>query len=158
MFDFHFAGSNITNYTIAYSRLTHRQLRSDYNTHIKVSECLKNKDCKLSGKPVGKRLRWSKGSVLTFGTQVRGFKPGRSRRIFPKTPTWPWILGNWCRERDVEWRDRRDSQEFCRYRHRWYILQVSLGQRNRVPETPSYWYGQMVRPLCNAVPSMDGSH
>jgi hypothetical protein len=27
------------------------------------------------------RLRWSRGSVLTFGTQVRGFKPGRSRRI-----------------------------------------------------------------------------
>ena len=29
-----------------------------------------------------KRLRWSRGSVLAFGTQVRGFKPGRSRRIF----------------------------------------------------------------------------
>jgi hypothetical protein len=23
-----------------------------------------------------KRLRWSRGSVLAFGTQVRGFKPG----------------------------------------------------------------------------------
>ena len=30
----------------------------------------------------GMRLRWSRGSVLAFGTQVRGFKPGRSRRIF----------------------------------------------------------------------------
>jgi len=29
-----------------------------------------------------KRLRWSRGSVLAFGTQVRGFAPGRSRRIF----------------------------------------------------------------------------
>ena len=29
-----------------------------------------------------KRLRWSRGSVLAFGTQVRGFKPGRSYRIF----------------------------------------------------------------------------
>ena len=29
-----------------------------------------------------KRLRWSSGSVLAFGTQVRGFKPGRRRRIF----------------------------------------------------------------------------
>ena len=29
-----------------------------------------------------KRLRWSRGSVLAFGTQVRGFKPGQSRRIF----------------------------------------------------------------------------
>ena len=28
------------------------------------------------------RLRWSRGSVLAFGTQVRGFKPGRSRRVF----------------------------------------------------------------------------
>ena len=27
------------------------------------------------------RLRWSRGSVLAFGTQVREFKPGRSRRI-----------------------------------------------------------------------------
>jgi len=26
--------------------------------------------------------RWSRGSVLAFGTQVRGFKPGRSHRIF----------------------------------------------------------------------------
>ena len=30
----------------------------------------------------GQRLRWSRGNVLAFGTQVRGFKPGRSRRIF----------------------------------------------------------------------------
>ena len=29
-----------------------------------------------------KRLRWPRGSVLAFGIQVRGFKPGRSRRIF----------------------------------------------------------------------------
>ena len=28
------------------------------------------------------RLRWSRGSVLAFSTQVRGFKPGRSRWIF----------------------------------------------------------------------------
>ena len=28
------------------------------------------------------RLRWSRGSVLAFGTQVRGFKPGRSCRMF----------------------------------------------------------------------------
>jgi hypothetical protein len=28
------------------------------------------------------RLRWSRGSVLAFGTQVRGFKPGRTSRIF----------------------------------------------------------------------------
>jgi hypothetical protein len=29
-----------------------------------------------------KRLRWSRGGVLAFGTKVRGFKPGRSRQIF----------------------------------------------------------------------------
>ena len=28
------------------------------------------------------RLRWSRGSVLAFATQFRGFKPGRSLRIF----------------------------------------------------------------------------
>ena len=28
------------------------------------------------------RLRWSRGIVLAFSTQVRGFKPFRSRRIF----------------------------------------------------------------------------
>ena len=48
-----------------------------------------------------KRLRWSRGSVLAFGTQVRGFKPGRSRRIFRgekilSTPSFgrevkPWV-------------------------------------------------------------------
>ena len=27
-------------------------------------------------------FRWSRGSVPAFGTQVRGFKPGRSLRIF----------------------------------------------------------------------------
>jgi hypothetical protein len=31
---------------------------------------------------VEKWLRWSRGSVLAFGTQLRGFKPGRSCRIF----------------------------------------------------------------------------
>jgi cellulose synthase/poly-beta-1,6-N-acetylglucosamine synthase-like glycosyltransferase len=28
------------------------------------------------------RLRWSRGSVLAFSTQVRGFKPGRIHWIF----------------------------------------------------------------------------
>ena len=28
------------------------------------------------------RLRWYRGSMLAFGTQVHGFKPGRSHRIF----------------------------------------------------------------------------
>jgi hypothetical protein len=29
-----------------------------------------------------KQLQWSRGSVLAFGTQVRGFTPGHSRQIF----------------------------------------------------------------------------
>jgi hypothetical protein len=38
------------------------------------------------------RLRWSRGRVLASSTQVRGLKPGRSRRIFqgekfPSTPS-----------------------------------------------------------------------
>ena len=31
---------------------------------------------------MSQRLRWSRGSVLAFGIQVRGFTPGRNRRIF----------------------------------------------------------------------------
>jgi hypothetical protein len=33
-------------------------------------------------KRANKRFRWSRGSVLAFGTQVRGFTPGRNLRIF----------------------------------------------------------------------------
>jgi hypothetical protein len=29
-----------------------------------------------------RRLRWSRSSVLAFSTQLRGFKPSRSRQIF----------------------------------------------------------------------------
>jgi hypothetical protein len=36
----------------------------------------------LESKVLDKRLRWSRGSVLAFGTQVRGFKPYRGRQIF----------------------------------------------------------------------------
>ena len=38
--------------------------------------------CKEGLVKFSQRLRWSRGSVLAFGTQVRGFKPGQSRRIF----------------------------------------------------------------------------
>ena len=41
-----------------------------------IFKLLKIQECTLE------RLRWSRGSVLAFGTQVRGFKPGRRRRIF----------------------------------------------------------------------------
>jgi len=31
---------------------------------------------------LGKQLRWSRDSMLAFGTQVHGFTPGQSCRIF----------------------------------------------------------------------------
>jgi hypothetical protein len=36
----------------------------------------------MSNQHIGERLRWSRGCVLASSTQVRGFKPGRSLRIF----------------------------------------------------------------------------
>ena len=71
-------------------------------------------------------LRWSKGSVLAFGTQVRGFKPGRSRRIFKgkKILSTPSFGGEVkpsvpCRrfaicKRSVELRGSRILDEICR--------------------------------------------
>jgi hypothetical protein len=39
--------------------------------------------CKKKTKvSASRRLRWSRGSLLAFGTQIRGFAPVRSRRIF----------------------------------------------------------------------------
>ena len=72
------------------------------------------------------RLRWSTGSVLAFGTQVRRFKPGRSRRIFKgekilSTPSFggkakPSVL---CRrfaacKRSLELRGSRILDKTCR--------------------------------------------
>ena len=72
------------------------------------------------------RLRWSRGSVRAFGTQVRGFKPGRSRRIFKvekiqSTPSFgrevkPSVP---CRrfaacKRSLELRGSRTLDEICR--------------------------------------------
>jgi hypothetical protein len=59
-----------------------------YNLHIcdsfeRYSHNLELHSVNSQGtKCVKKRLRLSRGSVLAFGTQVRGFAPGRSRRIF----------------------------------------------------------------------------
>jgi hypothetical protein len=39
----------------------------------------------LWSKGVSQRLPWSRGSVLAFGTQVRGFAPGRSEKILSKS-------------------------------------------------------------------------
>jgi len=71
-------------------------------------------------------LLWSRGSVLAFGTQVRGFKPGRSRRIFKggKIFSMPSFGGEVkpsvpCRrfaacKRSLELRESRILDEICR--------------------------------------------
>jgi hypothetical protein len=71
-------------------------------------------------------LRWSRGSVLAFGTQVRGFKPGRSCRIFKgekilSTPSFgeevkpsvPCHRSVACK-RSLELRGSRILDEICR--------------------------------------------
>jgi hypothetical protein len=72
------------------------------------------------------RLRWSRSSVLAFGAQVRGFKPGRSRRIFKgeKILSMPSFRGEVkqsvpCRrfaacKRSLELRGSRILDETCR--------------------------------------------
>ena len=50
---------------------------AEYDSLTKISRPTR---CPVTS--VTKRLRQSRGSVLAFGTQDRGFKPGRSRRIF----------------------------------------------------------------------------
>jgi len=73
-----------------------------------------------------KRLRWSRGSELAFGAQVRGFKPGRSRRIFKAVkilstpsfggevkPSVPCRRSAACK-RSLELRGSRILDEICR--------------------------------------------
>ena len=61
----------ISNPSVSYfSQLLRRQSRSLVETNTSVLE------------NIIRQLRWSRGSVLAFGTQVSGFKSGRSRRIF----------------------------------------------------------------------------
>jgi len=67
-------------------------------------------------------LWWSRGSVVAFGTQVRGFKPGRSRRIFkgekfpfggevkPSVPCCRFAAS----KRSLELRGSRILDEICR--------------------------------------------
>jgi hypothetical protein len=47
-----------------------------------VSSARKHRICQYIRNITPKRTRWSRGCVLAFSTQVRGFKPGRSRWIF----------------------------------------------------------------------------
>ena len=53
------------------------------NSDIKNDwSCIAIPPCAFMPNCLDQRLRWSRGSVLAFGTQVHGFKPGRSRRTF----------------------------------------------------------------------------
>jgi hypothetical protein len=67
------------------------------------------------------RIWWSRGIVLAFGTQVRGFKPGRSRWIFkgekifggevkPSVPCRRFA----ARKRSLELRGSQILDEICR--------------------------------------------
>ena len=55
----------------------YRKIHTYVHTHVSIYTCI-NTHIHINVK----LLRWSRGSVLAFGTQVRGFKPGRSCRIF----------------------------------------------------------------------------
>ena len=48
---------------------------------LKITSVVHNKNFKKALLNII-RLRWSRGSVLAFSTQVCEFKPGRNRRIF----------------------------------------------------------------------------
>ena len=53
--------------------------------HLKCRDVSKEQELKHLILKAGRwrwGIRWSRGSVLACSTQVRGFKPGRSRRIF----------------------------------------------------------------------------
>jgi len=96
-----------------------------------------------------KRLRWSRGSVLAFGTQVRRFAPGRSLRIFRakkilSTPTFggevkpsvPCCSFTSCkRSLNVTWRSacRQNYRTFlahsCTFRRRVFSRGDTRGRR-----------------------------
>ena len=94
-----------------------------------------------------KRLRWSRGSVLAFGTQVRRFKPTRSLWIFQgekilSTPSFgrevkPFVPCRWftaCkRSMNVAWKSGI-------FRHRPFLAQVFLPFTTRVSGGDTWWY------------------
>ena len=79
-------------------------IKCDNIAHTKVNFCYESFHSLLPPTLLitdRQRLRWSRCSVLAFSTQVRGFKPGRSPRIFKgekilSTPSFggevkPWV-------------------------------------------------------------------
>ena len=58
------------------------QIPSESQFHKITSERVSNITANELEVETDRTKQFSRGSVLAFGTQVRGFKPGRSRRIF----------------------------------------------------------------------------
>jgi hypothetical protein len=64
----------------------------------------------------GKRLRWSRGSVIDFGTQDHGFAPCRSRRIFRAKKSSSRLPSACKRSLNIRYRSefRQNSRKFSR--------------------------------------------
>jgi hypothetical protein len=90
------------------------------------------------------RLRWSTGSVLAFVTQVRGFKPSRSRRNFKgekilSTPSFGWEVKPSvpCHrfaacKKSLELRGSRILDEICRnFSRPWRVPPFAAGGLSR---------------------------
>jgi len=85
----------------------------------------------------GKRLRWSRGRVLAFGTQDCGFAPGRSRRIFMAKKSSARLHSACKRSLNVTWKSafRQNSRTFSRSQfhlpplgaHAWRRLVAKVG-------------------------------
>ena len=58
-----------------------------YTKNSPKTQCVQYTYCTQYIVSVSLRFRWSRGSVLAFGTQVQGFKPGRSRKKILSTPS-----------------------------------------------------------------------
>ena len=78
------------------------------------------------------QLRWSRGSVLAFSTQVRGFKPGRSRQIFRakkilSTPSFRGEVQPSARKRSLNLRGSRNLGKITGHLSRPQIHLLLLG-------------------------------
>ena len=70
----------ISRYRLRYQEAhSHKPNYINYKFEIKLNCYMRKKNILM---PTYKRIRWSRGSVLAFGTEVCGFKPGWSCQIF----------------------------------------------------------------------------
>ena len=92
----HFVNAVCTQYSSKYRQRKAPDLSVRFRSHrTKPGRCQQKELCSCVGQVAawlhsflnatlgrGERLRWSRGSVLPLSTQVRGFKPDRSRQDF----------------------------------------------------------------------------